>query len=102
MRSGSLEGPTKLFFFPFGARPDGDDVQKTDQYSSIFKEKASGSSPRSGSSRILKSRQILCAVICEGCTRMLTLRNQRDRYLGSMTEACLRRFVTDFALFGIN
>lgn len=79
---GSLVGPTKLYFYPFGARPDGDDVQKTGAIFKYLQGKGFRIFASVGIDPYYKIKSDISAVICD---RMhpdgSTLRTQRDRYL---------------------
>ncbi len=79
---GALVGPTKLFFYPFGARPDGDDVQTTGPIFKYLQGLGFRVFASVGIESYSKIKTDICAVICD---RMhpdgTTLRKQRDRYL---------------------
>lgn len=79
---GSLVGPTTLFFYPFGARPDGDDVQQTGQIFKYLQGKGFRIFASVGIDAYSKIKSDISAVICD---RMhadgSTLRTQRTRYL---------------------
>jgi hypothetical protein len=79
---GALVGPTKLYFYPFGARPDGNDVQKTGPVFKYLHEKGFRVFASVGMESYSKIKTDIGAVICD---RMhpdgSTLRTQRDRYL---------------------
>jgi hypothetical protein len=79
---GTLIGPTKLYFYPFGARPDGDDVQKTGPIFKYLQGLGFRDFASVGIDSYSKIKTDICAVICD---RMhadgTTLRTQRSRYL---------------------
>ena len=79
---GSLVGPTKLYFYPFGARPDGDDVQKSGPIFKYLQGQGFRIFASVGIESYSKIKTDISAVICD---RMhpdgSTLRTQRDRYL---------------------
>ena len=78
----SLVGPTKLMFYPFGARPDGDDVKKTGPIFTYLKSQGFRVFASVGIDPFTRIKTDISAVICD---RMhadgTTLRKQRDRYL---------------------
>jgi hypothetical protein len=82
MEVGALVGPTKLYFYPFGARPDGDDVRQTGEVFKYLQGKGFRVFASVGMESFSKPKSDICAVICD---RMHadgdTLRGQRDRYL---------------------
>ncbi len=79
---GTLVGPTNLLFYPFGARPDGDDVQQTGAIFKYLQGKGFRVFASVGIDPYVKIKTDISAVICD---RMhpdgSTLRTQRDRYL---------------------
>lgn len=79
---GTLVGPTKLFFYPFGARPDGGDVQQTGPIFKFLQSKGFRVFASVGIDPYSKIKTDISAVICD---RMHadgdTLRTQRNRYL---------------------
>jgi peptidoglycan/xylan/chitin deacetylase (PgdA/CDA1 family) len=79
---GSLVGPTKLMFYPFGARPDGGDVQNTGPIFKYLQSEGFRIFASVGIESYSKIKTDISAVICD---RMhpdgSTLRTQRDRYL---------------------
>jgi hypothetical protein len=79
---GSLVGSTKLFFYPFGARPDGDDVQQSGEIFKYLQAKGFRVFASVGYESYSKIKSDICAVICD---RMHadgdTLRRSRERYL---------------------
>jgi hypothetical protein len=79
---GSLVGPTKLMIYPFGARPDGDDVTKEGPIFKYLQSRGFRVFASVGTSSYSKIKMDIDAVICD---RMHadgdTLRTQRDRYL---------------------
>lgn len=79
---GSLVGPTKILFYPHGARPDGDDVKATGPIFRYLQSQGFRVFCSVGSGPYSKIKSDLCAVICD---RMhpdgTTLRHSRDRYL---------------------
>jgi hypothetical protein len=79
---GTLVGPTKLYFYPFGARPDGDDVQKTGAIFKYLQGEGFRVFASVGIDPYYKVKTDISAIICD---RMhpdgSTLRTQRDRYL---------------------
>ena len=79
---GSLVGPTKILFYPHGARPDGNDVNKTGPIFRYLQSQGFRVFCSVGRSPYSKIKSDLCAVICD---RMhpdgTTLRHSRDQYL---------------------
>lgn len=79
---GTLVGPTALYFYPFGARPDGGDVRNTGPIFKYLQEKGFRVFASVGMESYSKIKTDISAVICD---RMhpdgSTLRTQRDRYL---------------------
>lgn len=79
---GALVGPTMLFIYPFGARPDGDDVNHTGTIFMFLHSKGFRVFASVGIDSYSKIKTDISAVICD---RMhadgSTLRTQRDRYL---------------------
>ncbi|NLA88027.1 MAG: hydrolase [Clostridiales bacterium] len=79
---GSLVGPTTLYFYPFGARPDGDDVRKTGPIFNYLQSLGFRVFASVGIESYTKIKTDITAVICD---RMhpdgATLRTQRERYL---------------------
>ncbi len=79
---GSLVGPTTLYFYPFGARPDGDDVRKTGPIFTYLQGLGFRVFASVGIESYSKIKTDINAVICD---RMhpdgATLRTQRERYL---------------------
>lgn len=79
---GSLVGPTDILFYPHGARPDGDDVDKTGPIFKYLQSQGFRVFCSVGIESYSKIKTDICAVICD---RMhpdgTTLRHQRDRYL---------------------
>jgi len=79
---GSLVGPTKIYFYPFGARPDGSDVKQTGPSFKYLQSVGFRVFCSVGIDSFSKIKTDISAVICD---RMhpdgMTLRNQRDRYL---------------------
>ncbi len=79
---GSIIGSTKLFIYPFGARPDGDDVRQTGPIFKYLQGKGFRVFASVGIESYSKIKTDICAVICD---RMHsdgdTLRKSRQRYL---------------------
>lgn len=79
---GTLIGPTMLFIYPFGARPDGDDVNHTGVIFKYLQSKGFRIFASVGTGSFSKIKTDISAVICD---RMhadgSTLRTQRERYL---------------------
>ena len=79
---GSLVGPTDIFFYPHGARPDGDDVDHTGPIFQYLQAQGFRIFCSVGVSSYSKIKTDTCAVICD---RMhpdgTTLRWNRSRYL---------------------
>jgi len=79
---GSLVGPTKLFIYPFGSRPDGSDVNKSGPVFKYLQSQGFRYFASVGSGPYSKIKTDVDAVICD---RMhadgVTLRTQRDTYL---------------------
>lgn len=79
---GSLVGSTMLYIYPFGARPDGDDVNKTGKVFKFLQSKGFRVFASVGIDSFTKIKTDISAVICD---RMhadgSTLRTQRERYL---------------------
>ena len=79
---GSLVGPTKIYFYPFGSRPDGSDVKQPGPVFKYLQSMGFRVFASVGSSSYSKIKTDISAVICD---RMhpdgMTLRHQRDRYL---------------------
>ena len=79
---GSLVGPTKLFIYPFGSRPDGSDVNKSGPVFKYLQSQGFRYFASVGSGPYSKIKTDIDAVICD---RMhadgVTLRTQRDTYL---------------------
>jgi peptidoglycan/xylan/chitin deacetylase (PgdA/CDA1 family) len=79
---GTLVGPTKLMFYPYGARPDGDDVQKTGAIFTYLQSQGFRIFASVGIDAFSRIKSSITAVICD---RMHadgdTLRSQRNRYL---------------------
>jgi hypothetical protein len=79
---GSLVGPTKILFYPHGARPDGDDVNTTGPIFRYLQSQGFRVFCSVGIESYSKIKPDICAVICD---RMhpdgTTLRHSRDRYL---------------------
>jgi hypothetical protein len=79
---GTLVGPTKLYFYPFGARPDGGDVQQSGPIFKYLQSAGFRVFASVGTEPYSKIKTDISAVICD---RMhpdgSTLRTQRDRYL---------------------
>ena len=75
-------GPTKLFIYPFGARPDGDDVNKTGPIFRYIQSQGFRYFASVGIDSFSKIKTDIDAVIGD---RMHadgdTLRTQRERYL---------------------
>ena len=81
---GSLVGPTKILFYPHGARPDGDDVQKTGPIFRYLQSQGFRVFCSVGTSSYSKIKSDVCAVICDrlhpdGTT--LRSATARERYL---------------------
>lgn len=78
----SLVGQTTLYFYPFGARPDGNDVRKTGPIFTYLQNEGFRVFASVGIEAYSKIKSDISAVICD---RMhadgATLRTQRDRYL---------------------
>ena len=79
---GSLVGPTKIYFYPYGSRPDGDDVRKTGPCFQYLQSQGFRIFASVGVEPYSKIKTDISAVICD---RMhpdgTTLRWYRDRYL---------------------
>ncbi|UOO36813.1 hydrolase [Oscillospiraceae bacterium CM] len=79
---GTLVGPTSLYIYPFGARPDGDDVKKSGPILKYLQGQGFRIFSSVGISAFSEIKTDLDAVICD---RMhadgSTLRTQRARYL---------------------
>jgi hypothetical protein len=79
---GSLVGPTNLYIYPFGSRPDGDDVKKTGPIFKYLQSQGFRVFASVGIDAYVKIKNDIDAVICD---RMHadgdTLRGQRSRYL---------------------
>ncbi|MEL4105854.1 hydrolase [Oscillospiraceae bacterium WX1] len=79
---GTLVGPTALYIYPFGARPDGDDVKKSGPILKYLQSQGFRIFASVGISAFSEIKTDLDAVICD---RMhadgSTLRTQRARYL---------------------
>ena len=79
---GSIIGSTKLFFYPFGARADGDDVTTSGTIFKYLQSKGFRVFASVGIESYSKIKSDICAVICD---RMHadgdTLRYSRQRYL---------------------
>lgn len=79
---GSLVGPTTLLIYPYGSRPDGDDVQQSGAIFTYYQSKGFRVFSSVGYESYSKIKTDICAVICD---RMHadggTLRRERDRYL---------------------
>ncbi len=79
---GSLVGSTKLMIYPFGARPDGDDVLQTGAVFKYLQSKGFRVFASVGIESYSKIKKDICAVICD---RMHadgdTLRYELNRYL---------------------
>jgi hypothetical protein len=69
---GSLVGSTKLFFYPFGARPDGDDVQQSGEIFKYLQAKGFRVFASVGYESYSKIKSDICAVICDRSTPTAT------------------------------
>ena len=81
---GSLVGPTSIFFYPHGARPDGDDVNKTGPIFKYLQSQGFRVFCSVGNSSYSKIKTDICAVICDrlhpdGTT--LRSAKARERYM---------------------
>ena len=79
---GTLVGETKIFIYPFGTRPDGDDVNKTGPVFQGYQELGFRVFASVGYESFSKIKTDISAVICD---RMhadgITLRQDRNRYM---------------------
>lgn len=79
---GSLIGPTKLLFYPHGARPDGDDVNSTGPIFKYLQGRGFRVFSSVGSQSYSKIKTDICAVICDRLhPDGKTLRWGRSHYL---------------------
>lgn len=79
---GSLVGPTSLLIYPYGARPDGDDVTQSGPVFTYYQSVGFRVFASVGIESYSKIKSDICAVICD---RMhadgASLRRERERYM---------------------
>jgi peptidoglycan/xylan/chitin deacetylase (PgdA/CDA1 family) len=79
---GSLVGPTDIFFYPHGARPDGNDVDQTGPIFKYLQGQGFRIFCSVGTSSYSKIKTDICAVICDRLhPDGTTLRWSRSKYL---------------------
>lgn len=79
---GSLVGPTKILFYPYGERPDGDDWKKTGPIFQYLQSQGFRVFCSVGTESFSYIKKDTCAVICDRLhADGATLRHSRKRYL---------------------
>ena len=79
---GSLVGETNIIFYPYGARPDGDDVTQTGEVFKYLQSEGFRVFASVGISSYSKIKKDICAVICDRLhPDGKTLRWSRSKYL---------------------
>lgn len=79
---GSLIGPTKILFYPFGERPDGNDVHKTGKILTYLQNTGFRVFASVGIDSFSRVKDDIVAVVCDRLhPDGTTLRWQRNRYL---------------------